>query len=121
MSQVCGGPPRRLRPLSHGSGLVPLVEPALAEVNLGEWDGGVYRRRVAEGDPLVLQMFEQERWDVIPGAESNASVAARVGAAIARIAKSHPNERVVCFAHGGTIGAVLAIATGSRPFAFTGL
>jgi probable phosphoglycerate mutase len=65
-------------------------------------------------------MFEQERWDVIPGAESNAEIAARVGPAIERIAASHPGERVVCFAHGGTIGAVLALATGSRPFAFTG-
>jgi len=107
-------------PLVARLGLVPRAEPALAEVNLGEWDGGVYRQRVAEGDPIVLQMIEQERWDVIPGAESNASVAARVTAAVERIAGSHPDRRVVCFAHGGTIGAVLAIATGSRPFAFTG-
>jgi probable phosphoglycerate mutase len=47
-------------------------------------------------------------------------VAARVTAAVERIAGSHPDGRVACFAHGGTIGAVLAIATGSRPFAFTG-
>lgn len=107
-------------PLAARLGLAPTVEPALAEVNLGEWEGGVYRQRVAQGDPLVLQMFEQERWDVIPGAESNAEIAARVGPAIERIAAVHPGERVVCFAHGGTIGAVLALATGSRPFAFTG-
>jgi len=107
-------------PLAARLGLVPKVEPALAEVSLGEWDRGIYRQRVAEGDPLVLEMIEQERWDVIPGAESNASIAARVGPAIRRIAEGHPGERVVCFAHGGTIGAVLAMATGSRPFAFTG-
>ncbi|MGO9581509.1 MAG: histidine phosphatase family protein [Acidimicrobiales bacterium] len=107
-------------PLVARLGLVPTVEPALAEVNLGEWDRGIYRQRIAEGDPLVLEMSEQERWDVIPGAESNASVAARVGPAIWRIAEDHPGERVVCFAHGGTIGVVLAMATGSRPFAFTG-
>jgi probable phosphoglycerate mutase len=65
-------------------------------------------------------MAEQERWDVVPGAESNALVAARVGPAIERIARSHGGERVVVFAHGGTIGAVLAMATGSRPFAFIG-
>jgi len=107
-------------PLVARLGLVPHVEPALAEVSLGEWEGGIYRQRVAQGDPIVTQMREQERWDVIPGAESNAAVAARVGPAIERIAASHRGERVVCFAHGGTIGAVLAIAAGSRPFAFIG-
>jgi probable phosphoglycerate mutase len=101
-------------------GLVPEVEPDLAEVYLGEWDGGIYRRHVLEGDPIALQVFEQERWDVIPGAESNASITKRVTSAIRRIAERHQGDRVVCFAHGGTIGAVLAIATGSRPFAFTG-
>jgi probable phosphoglycerate mutase len=107
-------------PLAARLGLVPIVEPALAEVSLGEWEGGIYRQRVAENDPIVLQLFEQERWDVIPGAESNAAVAGRVGPAIRRIAEDHLDQRVVCFAHGGTIGAVLAMATGSRPFAFTG-
>lgn len=107
-------------PLAARLGIVPQVEPALAEVNLGEWEGGLYRQRVAQGDPVVVQMREEERWDVIPGAESNLEIAARVGPAIERIAKSHPDQRVACFAHGGTIGAVLAIATGSRPFAFIG-
>ncbi|MGA3214436.1 MAG: histidine phosphatase family protein [Acidimicrobiales bacterium] len=107
-------------PLAARLGLVPFVEPALAEVYLGDWDAGIYRQRVAENDPIVQQMNEQERWDVIPGAESNASVAARVGPAIARIAEDHRDGRVVCVAHGGTIGAILALATGSRPFAFTG-
>lgn len=107
-------------PLAARLGLTPRVEPALAEVHMGEWDGGIYRQRVAEGDPIVAEMIDQERWDVIPGAESNASIAARVGPAIARVAELHPDGRVVCVAHGGTIGAILAMATGSRPFAFIG-
>lgn len=107
-------------PLAARLGLEPIVEADLAEVSLGEWEGGLYRARVAEGDPLVLRMVEEERWDVVPGAESNDMVAARVRPAIKRIVESHPGGRVVCFAHGGTIGAVLAMATGSRPFAFIG-
>ena len=107
-------------PLAARLGFAPQIEPALSEVYMGEWDGGIYRQRVADGDPLVLQMVDEERWDVIPGAESNSAIAARVGPAIARIAEHHPNERFVCFSHGGAIGAVLAIATRSRPFAFTG-
>jgi len=107
-------------PLAARLGLLAGVEPALAEVKLGEWEGGVYRQRISEGDPLALRILEQERWDVIPGAESNESVANRVGSAIERLASFHPDERIVCFAHGGTIGAALALATGSRPFAFIG-
>ena len=107
-------------PLASRLGLATRVEADLSEVYMGEWDGGIYRQRVAHGDPLVVQMLEEERWDVIPGAESNAAVVARVGPAIARIAQAHPNERVVCFSHGGAIGAILAIATGSCPFAFSG-
>jgi probable phosphoglycerate mutase len=107
-------------PLATRLGLEPSVEPDLAEVLLGEWEGGTYRQRISERDPLASQIFEQERWDVIPGAESNESIAARVGSAITRLAGAHRDGRVICFAHGGTIGAVLAIATGSRPFAFIG-
>ena len=107
-------------PLAPRLGLVPEVESALSEIYLGEWDGGIYRQRVADGDPIAVQMVEEERWDVIPGAESNAAIAARVAPAITGIARRHAGQRVVCFAHGGSIGAVLAIATGSRPFAFTG-
>ncbi|MGA2803757.1 MAG: histidine phosphatase family protein [Acidimicrobiales bacterium] len=107
-------------PLAQRLGLVPEVAPELAEVRLGEWDSGVYRQRVTEGHPLALRMVEEERWDVIPGAESNAAIAARVRPAIGRIAERHAGGRVACFAHGGTIGAVLALATGARPFAFIG-
>jgi len=107
-------------PLAARLGVTPQVEQDLAEVCLGEWDAGIYRQRVAEGDPLVAQMAEEERWDVIPGAESNAAIAARVGPAITRICERHLGERVVCFSHGGTIGAILAMASGSRPFARTG-
>jgi len=107
-------------PLAARLGLVPVVEPELAEVCLGSWEGGIYRQRISEGDPLASQIFEQERWDVIPGAETNESVRTRVTAAINRVADRNVGGRVVCFAHGGTIGAVLAVATGSRPFAFIG-
>ena len=80
-------------PLAQRLGLAPEVEPALAEVRLGEWEGGRYRQRIAEGDPLAARIFEEERWDLIPGAESNAAIAARVGSAIGRIAERHRGGR----------------------------
>jgi 2,3-bisphosphoglycerate-dependent phosphoglycerate mutase len=100
-------------------GLTPLVEPDLREVFLGEWEGGQFRRRVAEGDPIAVRMLEEERWDVIPGAEPGPVFAARVRGAVERIARAHPDQRVAVFAHGGTIGEVLAQAARARPWAFS--
>jgi probable phosphoglycerate mutase len=39
---------------------------------------------------------------------------------VSRIAAAHPDQRVAAFAHGGTIGQILAQATGCRPFAMGG-
>jgi 2,3-bisphosphoglycerate-dependent phosphoglycerate mutase len=105
-------------PLAERLGLKPLVEPDLREVNLGEWEAGLYRKMVAEMHPIARRMFAEERWDVIPGAESLVSFDGRVRAGIGRIAAAHTGQRVAVFTHGGVIGQVLALATGSRPFAF---
>ena len=43
--------------------------PDLREVHLGEWEGGSFRKHVADGHPLALKMRAEQRWDVIPGAE----------------------------------------------------
>jgi 2,3-bisphosphoglycerate-dependent phosphoglycerate mutase len=105
-------------PLADRLGLTPRVEPGLREVHLGEWEGGQYRQRVAEHDPIVMQVFQAERWEVIPGAETSASFSARVREAIDRLAAAHPGQRLAVFTHGGVIGQALAQASGSRPFAF---
>ncbi len=107
-------------PLLDRLGLGSVSDPDLCEVFLGEWEGGIYRKKVTERDPLALRMVEEERFDVIPGAEPAAAFAGRVRAALERIAAAHGDQRVAVFAHGGTIGQALAMATGSRPFAFIG-
>ncbi len=105
-------------PLAERLGLAPVVEPDLREVHLGEWEGGLYRKMVAEFHPIAQRMFAEERWDVIPGAEALVSFDGRVRAAIGRLAAAHPSQRVAVFTHGGVIGQALALASGSRPFAF---
>jgi probable phosphoglycerate mutase len=105
-------------PLARRLGLTPRVEPGLREVHLGEWEGGLFRQRVAERHPTAERMWAEERWEVIPGAERTAAFAGRVREAIARLAGRHPGQRVAVFSHGGVIGQALAVATGSRPFAF---
>jgi probable phosphoglycerate mutase len=107
-------------PLAARLGIEMRVEPDLREVHLGEWEGGEFRQRVVERDPIVVQMLEEQRWDVIPGAEPAEAFAERIRAAIRRIAEAHRDRTVAVFSHGGTIGQILADATGSRPFAFSG-
>jgi 2,3-bisphosphoglycerate-dependent phosphoglycerate mutase len=107
-------------PLAQVLGITPAVAPGLREVHLGAWEGGLFRMMVAERDPLAERMWAEERWDVIPGAEPAAAFAARVRDAIGRLAAAHRGQRVAAFTHGGVIGQALALASGSRPFAFIG-
>lgn len=107
-------------PLAARLGIEPAVEPDLREVFLGEWEGGLVRQKAAAADPVYLRVQAEQEWGLIPGAESNARLRDRCVAAIARIHARHPDQRVAVFVHGGVIGALLAYAAGSRPFAFNG-
>lgn len=106
-------------PLAERSGLDLRVEPDLREVYLGEWEGGLYRKMVADGHPVAQRMFAEERWDVIPGGEPLPLFAERVRDGISRVVAAHPGKRVAVFTHGGVIGQAIAVTTGSRTFAFT--
>lgn len=105
-------------PLAARLRLEPRVERDLREVHLGEWEGPEFRIRVRNGDPVAKRLFEEERWDVIPGAETMDGFAERVRAGIMRIVAAHPDQRVAVVVHGGVIGMIAALATGGRPFAF---
>jgi len=107
-------------PLAERLGL-DLTEVAdLREVFLGDWEGGLFRVRAAEGDPVFRQIWEQERWDVIPGGEPLDDFDARVWRGFQEIVAAHPDGRVMAVAHGGVIGQLLHRVTGSRRFAFSG-
>jgi probable phosphoglycerate mutase len=107
-------------PLAARLGLEPRVERELREVGLGEWEGGLYRKMVAENHPIAQQMVAEQRWDVLPSAEPSEQFEARVRGAIERLAQAHPGQRVAVFTHGGVIGQALALASGSGRFAFIG-
>jgi probable phosphoglycerate mutase len=107
-------------PLAKRLGIEPVVEPDLREVYLGEWEGVAFRKYVAERHPVALQMFAEQRWDVIPGAESNEQLATRVQRGLDRIIAAHPGHRVVVVVHGGVIGQCMSLATGAPTFSFMG-
>jgi probable phosphoglycerate mutase len=106
-------------PLAAATGLRPAVIADLREVHLGDWEGGEYRIRLADRDPLAMRALMEERWDVIPGAESMDALAARVGAGLERMLSDiGPGGVGVAVLHGGVIGELCRQVTGSRPFAF---
>ncbi len=106
-------------PFAAATRLEPAVVENLAEVRLGDWEGGEYRLRVAARDPIIRRVFEDERWDLIPGAESPESLTDRVRAGLEEIVEvTGPDAVAVAVLHGGVIGEACRQATGSRPFAF---
>jgi probable phosphoglycerate mutase len=105
-------------PLARLTGTTPTVEPDLREVFLGDWEGGVFRQKIADRDPIAAQIYAEQRWDVVPGAESADAFSGRLRAAVDRIVAAHPGQCVIAFSHGAAIAEILAQATGSARLAF---
>jgi probable phosphoglycerate mutase len=106
-------------PLAAATGLEPVVIGELREVYLGDFEGGEYRIRAGRGDPIIQQVFAEERWDAIPNGESWGDFGARVTAGIEQIvAAVGANTTAVAVLHGAVIGQLCRQATASRPFAF---
>ena len=106
-------------PLAAATGLRPTVLADLREVHLGEWEGGEYRIRMAERDPIAIRALMEERWDAIPGGEPMDALAERVGRGLdAMLTGIGPGGVGVAVLHGGVIGEICRQVTRSRPFAF---
>ena len=107
-------------PITAVTDLEAQILPDLREIFLGSLEGGDYRIRVAEGHPVARRVAREERWDVIPGAETLDAFDARLRSAIEEIvAAVQAGTTAIAVVHGGVIGQLCAMATGSRPFAFT--
>jgi probable phosphoglycerate mutase len=98
----------------------PAIEvPELREVMLGDWEGGPFRIHLMNGEALALRVVSEERWDLIPGAETMEHLADRVRTGLEKVvATTGPGKVALVIAHGGVIGEVCRQATNSRPFAF---
>lgn len=105
-------------PLAKHLGLTPVVEPGLREVFLGDWEGGVFRQKEVERDPLAYQLWRDGHWEIIPGAEPAEQFAARIRQVLEGIAARHPGGLVAVVCHAGVIGQAIALATGARQLAF---
>ena len=89
-----------------------LVEPALIEQSLGEWQGLPHAEL-----PARLALPAHAFWPLAgheqpPGGESMVEVIARVGAAMERMALDYDGRDVVIVSHGGAIRGAVAHALG---------
>jgi len=85
-------------------------EPGLVEQHFGDWQGLPH-----EELPPRLVHPPHPFWPVAgheqpPGGEAMTQVIARVGAALERLAETHPGEDVVIVSHGGAIRAAVGHA-----------
>jgi broad specificity phosphatase PhoE len=80
---------------------VPVVpDPALREIDIGSWSG------------LTKAEIDERFGDDRPDGETREQHAARIVAAVERIARSHPQERILIVTHGGSIARILAAVGG---------
>jgi 2,3-bisphosphoglycerate-dependent phosphoglycerate mutase len=104
--------------LAHHS-LQQVSLPALGEVFLGEWEGHGIHERAGRADPEFTRVMREQRWDLIPGAESGSAFADRVREGLETVADAaRPGEVSVVVTHGGVITEICRQVTGSEPFAF---
>ncbi|HEX6228549.1 MAG TPA: histidine phosphatase family protein [Solirubrobacterales bacterium] len=97
----------------------PVVLEDLGEIYLGEWEGHGIHDRGSRGDPELLRVMEQQRWDLIPGSESSDAFAARVRRGVETVADAADDGSVaVAVTHSAVIAEFLSQITGSQPFAF---
>jgi probable phosphoglycerate mutase len=106
-------------PLAAALGLEPVALADLREVFLGDFEGGVYRIKTAEGDPVIKEVFEREAWSAIPNAEPFEDFGARIMRGVEEMVRQvGPDRAAVAVLHGAVIGQLCRQATASRPFAF---
>ncbi len=91
----------------------------LPAVKEGEDRTGLSKALQERQIEIVRRVATNGSWDSIPDSESSAAFRARVIQAIDEIASKHIGERVLVFAHGGTINAYASETIGlERDFFF---
>jgi broad specificity phosphatase PhoE len=95
-------------------GRPPTTDPALREIDLGDWDGCTHDEIGARWAAEHARWCDDRFHSPIPGGENGVALLARVQAAVARIRSAHPAGAVAVFTHGGPIAALRCHAAG-RP------
>jgi len=94
--------------IAERTGVMPRIEPALAEIHLGIWEGLTPEEVDARFDGAYQRWQMRPSSVVIPDAEPIAAFRGRVRAALKRIMANFEEGECVVVSHGGVIAALLA-------------
>jgi broad specificity phosphatase PhoE len=89
-------------------GLVPRLDPALREINVGEWQGLVASEIEARFPGQLEEWQEKIDSFTLPGGESIPVVQDRIYAAYQEIVEQHPGEAIIIVSHGAALAALMA-------------
>ena len=89
-------------------GLTPQLDPALREINVGEWQGLVASEIEARYPGQLEEWHEKIDSFTLPGGESIPLVQERIYAAYQEIVEKHPGEAVIIVSHGAALAALIA-------------
>jgi broad specificity phosphatase PhoE len=89
------------------------IDPALQEIDLGEWEGLPFQQ--LDTEHRLLENLRSDPDFAPHGGESPRQVADRATGAIRRIVEDHPSEQVILVGHGGAICCALASLLGTAP------
>jgi len=103
-------------PLARLLGLDPRYDPDLMEMNFGRYEGKTWAE-IEAADPSFVARLSDLHDDTLtwPGGESRGEFYRRTWRAVERVVHDHPGERVAVVAHGGVIGAFMAMLRGQLP------
>ncbi|CAG1007509.1 alpha-ribazole phosphatase [Burkholderiales bacterium] len=100
------------RELASERGLPCEIEPCLAELDFGAWEGKTHEQLLLS-DATALRAFWQNPWQHPPtDGESLPAFAARVFGAVDGLARQRPGQKALIVAHGGVLRLLCALAQG---------
>lgn len=78
----------------------------LVEAHIGGWEGKPFEE-IIESDPEIAHHIRHQRaiWHRAPGAERGDRFRTRVRVVVERLLRTHPDENLLLFVHGGVINA----------------
>ncbi len=103
-------------PIAHRLGLVPTTVDDLREMDFGRFEGHTFAE-IHRIDPGFIERLADFQDDDLtwPGGEERGAFYRRVWGAFEQVVRDHPGRRVVVVAHGGVIGAFMAMLRGQLP------
>ncbi len=103
-------------PIADRLGLVPTIIDDLREMDFGRFEGHTFDE-IYRLDPGFVERLADFHDDDLewPGGEQRGAFYRRVWAAFEQVVRDHPGRRVVVVAHGGVIGAFMAMLRGQLP------